>query len=57
MSVAGCDAPEEYVSEAGDCDDTDAYSYPGAVELCDDVDNDCDGEVDEDSASMSLYFT
>jgi hypothetical protein len=29
-----------------DCDDTDAAVYPGAVEVCDAVDNDCDGVVD-----------
>jgi N-acetylneuraminic acid mutarotase len=32
---------------AGDCDDTEPASYPGAVELCDFVDNDCDGQVDD----------
>jgi len=29
----------------GDCDDTDADTYPGAVEICDGVDNDCNGAV------------
>ena len=30
-----------------DCDDQDASAYPGADELCDEVDNDCDDKVDE----------
>ncbi|HLD22234.1 MAG TPA: putative metal-binding motif-containing protein, partial [Patescibacteria group bacterium] len=33
--------------EIGDCDDTDDTVYPGAPELCDGKDNDCDGVADE----------
>jgi len=29
-----------------DCDDEDASVSPGATELCDDIDQDCDGQVD-----------
>ena len=31
-----------------DCNDSRADVYPGATEICDGVDNDCDGQVDED---------
>lgn len=30
-----------------DCDDNDATVYPGAIEYCDNKDNNCDGAVDE----------
>ncbi len=32
----------------GDCDDTDPAFFPGAPELCDGLDNDCDGSVEVD---------
>jgi hypothetical protein len=32
----------------GDCDDADPNTWPGAPELCDGVDNDCDGVVPPD---------
>ena len=42
------DADQDGVSIAeGDCDDSDPSIKPGAVEICDGKDNDCDGQVDE----------
>ncbi len=51
-ATEGCGEPQDRdgdgVTDAdGDCDDADPAVYPGAEELCDGIDNDCDGEVDE----------
>jgi hypothetical protein len=45
--VSACSAPTGYVPNANDCDDQDELAYPGAIEICDDIDNNCDGTVDE----------
>ncbi|MDR4505557.1 MAG: FecR domain-containing protein [Candidatus Scalindua sp.] len=36
-----------YTENEGDCSDSNASVYPGAVEVFDGADNDCDGAVDE----------
>jgi hypothetical protein len=36
-----------FVLDASDCDDGDVAIYPGASEVCDAADNDCDGLTDE----------
>jgi len=36
-----------FTEAAGDCDDNDALVSPGAEEICDGIDNNCSGEVDE----------
>jgi hypothetical protein len=45
-----CDQPTSFVTDATDCDDSAAATYPGADEYCDGVDTDCDSELDEDDA-------
>ena len=46
-SVAACARPDGAVPSGTDCDDGDADTYPGAPERCDNLDNDCDSDIDE----------
>ena len=39
--------PDNAVSTGGDCDDSSTAIFPGAAELCDGLDNDCDDEIDD----------
>ncbi len=47
-AVTGCSAPSEfYIVHDGDCNDLDPAINPDAIEACDAIDNNCDGQVDE----------
>ena len=39
-----------------DCDDADPAVHPGANELCNDVDDDCDTLVDEDAVDATTWY-
>lgn len=52
-----CDGmpPSGYVTRGGDCDDYAKTTYPGAPELCNQVDDNCDGRVDENAVPVELW--
>ncbi len=49
--IIACNAPSSTVANDQDCDDTDSIVHPGAAEVCDGIDNDCDGQVDPASST------
>ena len=53
-TMDGCDNTNGYVQNALDCDDGNATINPNATEVCDDVDNNCDEDIDEEL--KSLYY-
>lgn len=54
--LVACIQPSNTVSIGGDCDDMDNTIYPGALEICDGLDNNCDGQVDEGLTFLNYYF-
>ena len=50
------DADGDGVFSDVDCDDADPTIFPGADELCDGQDNDCDTEVDEDPIDAATWY-
>ncbi len=42
--------------QPSDCDDLDASTFPGAPEICDGIDNDCNRRVDDDAEDALEWF-
>ncbi len=57
VSATACDAPAGYITATGDCDDSVRGVNPSASEVCDGVDNNCDGSTDgSDAAGAETWY-
>ena len=55
--VAACAVPSGWVLRGGDCDDGRLAVHPGAAEVCDELDNDCNELVDTDDPGVDAELT
>lgn len=54
VSTTSCSQPAGYVSASGDCNDSNPVIHPGAAEICNNRDEDCDGVKDE--GVLNTYY-
>jgi hypothetical protein len=53
--VSTCVQPQGYVTDNTDCKDNDASIFPGAQEICNDIDDDCNDLIDDGLVFMTYY--
>lgn len=56
VEVYACDLGPGIVDNTDDCDDSSAFVYPLAEDVCNTIDDNCNGFVDEDAEFIVYYF-
>ncbi len=54
ITTQACSAPSGYVNNNTDCNDANAAINPGATEVCDGLDNNCNGTIDEGCLPVTI---
>ncbi len=55
LKPAGFKHASQLTQTWGDCNDGNPAIHPGAVEICNGLDDDCDGQIDEGLADLTYY--
>ncbi|MGB3074452.1 MAG: MopE-related protein [Chitinophagales bacterium] len=53
-ALTACAAPSGYVADNSDCNDVESHIYPGATEVCNGLDDNCDAQIDD--GVQSLFY-
>jgi hypothetical protein len=54
--IQACEAPTGFASRSGDCQDFNPAIHPEAAEICNQGDDNCNGQADEGVATQALYW-
>lgn len=54
--TVSCEQPEGHVSVSGDCNDEDMAINPSATEVCNELDDNCDGVTDTDAVDAPTWY-
>jgi hypothetical protein len=55
ITAIDCGPSEQYSDKPGDCNENNAKIHPGAEEVCNLVDDDCNGAIDEGLDDVTIY--
>ena len=55
VTVSACLAPDNFVLQPGDCDDEEFAVNPNATEVCNDIDDNCNQNIDEGLQFQTYY--
>ena len=56
MDSIACNTPMGFVADSSDCDDTNNLIFPTATDICNAIDDNCNGLIDEDATAFHWFM-